>query len=173
MMDPGESEMSDVTREEFNRLDRQINGNGQPGLIQKMDEHMDLVGEFITTSKTRQIEAEKRQKDKEVWRDRWFPIFKWAGTGLCTGAVYLCVWTYQQVAPTLIKDFGAMSKLADNAEDIITLTHDWKRYAAQPDHEPFKIVPQDSQPKKKPSFFAPRGHRTEFNTPQSNEISHY
>jgi hypothetical protein len=158
--------MSEVSREEFERLYKQINGNGQPGFVQKMDEHMEFVRNFITTSEVRQLESEDRQKKKEAWRDRWFPIFKWVGTGLAAVLLSLCSWTYQKVSPVLIKDFGALSKLADNAEDIITLTHDWKRYAAQPDTQPFKIVPQDTQPKKKPSFFAPKSRKSEFNVEQ-------
>jgi hypothetical protein len=70
------------------------------------------------------------------------------------------------------KDFDALMKLADKAPAIIKLTDDWEHYMATPQTPPFIIEPKDSQPeKKKPSFFAPRGHRTEFNTPQPNLMS--
>ena len=67
------------------------------------------------------------------------------------------------------RDFDALMKLADKAPAIIKLTDDWELYMAvppAPEQAPYVISPKDSQPpKKKPSFFGPKGHRTEFGIP--------
>jgi hypothetical protein len=65
------------------------------------------------------------------------------------------------------EDIQALMSLARKAPDIIKLTDDWKNYYSRPDPAPFTLVPQDTQPKKKPSFFSPRGRKSEFNTPPS------
>ena len=104
---------------------------------------------FFSDWKTRNDVADRRKK-----RAAWATTTAIALLGILGAGPVADGW----------KDIQALMALARKAPDIIKLTDDWKNYYSKPDPVPFTVVPQDSQPKKKPSFFAPRGHKSEFNT---------